>query len=60
MDGLVIDRPEQVESRPDFQLGLVCLDNCTDNSDVNVFSADIVSRRNHCNVDIFEKDANVI
>lgn len=42
-DLLVVDRPQKLQARSNFQLGFVCLNYGADDGDVNIFRADVMS-----------------
>ena len=48
-----MDRAEQLKSRRDLLLGPVGLNDSAHDGNVDVLSADVVSGRNHRNVDIW-------
>lgn len=49
---LVIDWAEKLQARANLPLGIVCLNDSADNSNVNVLRADVMSRRHAGDVDI--------
>lgn len=49
---LVVDRAEELESRRDFELRLVGLDNGADDGNVDVLGANVVRGRNASDVDV--------
>lgn len=51
-DVLLVNGSQKIDTRGDFKLRLVSLDDCTNNSDVYVLSTDIMCRGNHSDVDI--------
>ena len=47
-----MNRSKEVETRPDFQLWLISLDDSADDRDVDVLRANVVSGRHHCDVNV--------
>lgn len=49
---LVVNRTQKVDPRSNLQFRLISLDDCADNSDMNVLGTNIVGRRYHGDVDV--------
>ena len=50
---LIVYVAKELKSGLDLEVGLVCLDDCTDDGNVDVLCADVVRRRDYGDVDVW-------